>query len=76
MTNPGCQCLTRCSRWRTAFPGAMNGDDDGLGSYRARLAAWLINSAAVLDEARPLPSAARRHQHRSSQVDRENCRDR
>jgi hypothetical protein len=26
-------------------------DDDGLGSYRARLTAWLINSAAVLDEA-------------------------
>jgi hypothetical protein len=40
------------------------GDD---GSYRARLAAWLMNSAAVLDDA----MSPRRHDHRSSSVDSE-----
>jgi exodeoxyribonuclease-1 len=32
-------------------PAGDDRDDGGLGSYRARLAAWLISSAAVLDEA-------------------------
>jgi hypothetical protein len=38
-----------------ALEDGTSGDDradGGLGSYRARLAAWLISSAAVLDEAR------------------------
>jgi exodeoxyribonuclease-1 len=44
-----------------ALEGGISGDDrredDGLGSYRARLAAWLISSAAVLDEAQSCHSA-------------------
>ena len=46
-----------------ALEGGISADDrpadDGLGSYRARLAAWLIDSAAVLDEDKSQASASR-----------------
>ena len=55
------------------LPGnEQEGGDDGVGSYRARLAGWLTDSAAVLDKA-ALLHAERQHQHRSSQVE---CEDR
>lgn len=41
---------------------------EAVGGYRARLATWLMNSAAALDSA----TSPRRYDHRSSQIDSEN----
>jgi exodeoxyribonuclease-1 len=42
----------------------QEGEDDGVASYRACLAAWLMNAAAVLDKD-ALPHVEREHQRRS-----------